>query len=169
MRLNTSADVAFGLATRGHSILVCRILASISRLRLRFQEREENVGKSWQTKCRLDPAFYRDSAEGETVKDIDLVLRNKRVQLAELALEINGLEAAATALRSVVHLLAEDIPPKTQANSTGHIALTEEPPSSVGEDSRTAAPERSRVRRWCKRTTAAKISRTAHSIVLINC
>jgi len=80
------------------------------------------------------------------MKDIDLVLRNKRVQLAELALEIHGLEAAAMSLRSVAHLLAEDDPPL--GNTMGHIALTEESTTSAEEDVRAATPERSRVRRW---------------------
>jgi hypothetical protein len=79
------------------------------------------------------------------VKDIDLVLRNKRVQLAELALEIHGLETASTALRSVVHMLADDPAP---SNSTGHITLTEGSPASAEEETRVAVPERSRVRRW---------------------
>ncbi len=96
------------------------------------------------------------------MKDINLVLRNKRVQLAELALEVDGLEAAATALRPVVHLLSED--------GLGHDVRThdgrahEDPPQSVpaarisispeaqvgavSEEARAAAPERSRVRRW---------------------
>jgi hypothetical protein len=51
----------------------------------------------------------KETSKGESVKDIDLVLRNKRVQLAELALEIHGLEAAAMSLRSVAHLLSETI------------------------------------------------------------
>jgi hypothetical protein len=74
------------------------------------------------------------------------VLRNKRVQLAELALEIDGLEAAASALRPVVHLLYEDDPP--QGNAAGHIALAEDSPSATAEETRAAAPERSRGRRW---------------------
>jgi len=80
------------------------------------------------------------------MKDIDLVLRNKRVQLAELALEIHGLEAAAMSLRSVAHLLADDDPP--QGNTKGHITLTEESTASTAEDVQAAAPERSGVRRW---------------------
>jgi hypothetical protein len=88
----------------------------------------------------------KDSSQGESVKDIDLVLRNKRVQLAELALEIHGLEAAAMSLRSVAHLLAEDDPPL--GPSAGNMNLTEEPSATAGEDARAASPERSRVRRW---------------------
>jgi hypothetical protein len=80
------------------------------------------------------------------MKDIDLVLRNKRVQLAELALEIHGLEAAAMSLRSVVHLLTEDDPPL--GNTMGQITLTEESTASMAEEVQVAAPERSRVRRW---------------------
>ncbi len=80
------------------------------------------------------------------MKDIDLVLRNKRVQLADLALEIHGLEAAAMSLRSVAHLLAEDDPPL--GNTMGHITLTEGSNASTVEDVQAAAPERSRVRRW---------------------
>jgi len=80
------------------------------------------------------------------MKDIDLVLRNKLVQLAELALEIHSLEAAAMSLRSVVHLLAEDDP--LVGNTLGHITLTEESTASTAEDVQAAAPERSRVRRW---------------------
>jgi hypothetical protein len=70
------------------------------------------------------------------VKDIALVLRNKRVQLARLALEIHGLEAAATPLRSGAHLLAGNNPPL--GNAMGHITLTEESAASTAED----------VRRW---------------------
>ncbi len=80
------------------------------------------------------------------MKDINLVLRNKRVQLAELALEINGLEAAATALRPVVHLLSEQDPP--QGSSAAHLTLSEDAPPTTVDDARAAAPERSRVRRW---------------------
>ncbi len=43
------------------------------------------------------------------MKDINVVLRDKRVQLSELALEINGLEAAVTALRPVAHLRREPL------------------------------------------------------------
>ena len=71
------------------------------------------------------------------------MLRNKRVQLAELALEIDGLEAAATALRPVVHLLSR----MTQGNGTGHIGLAEDASSATSEESRASTPERSRVRR----------------------
>ena len=80
------------------------------------------------------------------MKDINLVLRNKRVQLAELALEINGLEAAASALRPVVHLLSEEETP--QGSAASHIALAEDSPSAIAEEARAIAPERSRVRRW---------------------
>ena len=80
------------------------------------------------------------------MKDINLVLRNKRVQLAELALEINGLEAAATAMRPVVHLLEEEDAPL--ASSAARLSISDDaPPASVAE-AHTAQPERSRVRRW---------------------
>jgi hypothetical protein len=63
---------------------------------------------SWQAKCNASSGLAKNLSEGESMRDVDLVLRNKRVQLAELALEIHGLEAAAMSLRSVVHLLAEE-------------------------------------------------------------
>jgi hypothetical protein len=88
----------------------------------------------------------RGNPEGESVKDINLVLRNKRVQLAELALEVDGLEAAASALRPVVHLLSED--EAAPGNAAGHIGLAEESPSPASEEARGVTPERSRVRRW---------------------
>lgn len=71
------------------------------------------------------------------MKDINSVLRNKRVQLAELTLEIDGLQAAATALRPVVHLLSEDDP--VPGNSGGQIALAEETPTATGEEARQRA------------------------------
>ena len=80
------------------------------------------------------------------MKDINLVLRNKRVQLAELAFEINGLEAAATALRPVVHLLSEE--DRQQDNAAGHITLAEDSASTTMQEAHPATPERSRVRRW---------------------
>ncbi len=68
------------------------------------------------------------------MKDINLVLRNKRVQLAELALEINGLEAAATALRPIAHLLSEeDVSPEQPRVTWGR------PPSAVQAEHRSAA------------------------------
>ena len=80
------------------------------------------------------------------MKDINFVLRNKRVELAELALEINGLEAAATALRPVVHLLSEEDPP--QGSAAARLSLSDEPQPTAVDDARAAPPERSRVRRW---------------------
>ena len=83
--------------------------------------------------------------EGGSVKDINLVLRDKRVQLAELALEINGLEAVATALRSVVHLLSDEdasLAPSTRLSVAG------EAPPTIPGDARVAQPERSRMRSW---------------------
>ena len=79
------------------------------------------------------------------MKDINLVLRDKRVQLAELALEIHGLEAAATAVRSVVHLLSED---EGSLATPTRLSVTEEAPATVPDEARVAQPERSRVRRW---------------------
>ncbi len=79
------------------------------------------------------------------MRDINLVLRNKRVQLAELALEIDGLEAAASALRPVVHLLSEEEPPQ---GSAAHVAASGEVSPTLIEEARTVPPERSRVRRW---------------------
>ena len=79
------------------------------------------------------------------MKDINLVLRDKRVQLAELALEINGLEAVATALRSVVHLLSDEdasLAPSTRLSVAG------EAPPTIPGDARVAQPERSRMRSW---------------------
>lgn len=81
------------------------------------------------------------------MKNINQVLRNKRVQLAELTLEISGLEAAATALLPVVHLLDEEEPP--QSAPATHISISNEAtmPAAVDE-ARAVPPERSRVRRW---------------------
>ena len=80
------------------------------------------------------------------MKDINLVLRSKRVQLAELALEIDGLEAAANALRPVVHLLEDDEP--AQGIAATRLTLSEDAPTSTAEETRAVQPERSRVRRW---------------------
>lgn len=81
------------------------------------------------------------------MKNINQVLRNKRVQLAELTLEISGLEAAATALRPVVHLLEDEEPP--QSAPASHISITSDTPMpAAADDARAVSPERSRVRRW---------------------
>lgn len=81
------------------------------------------------------------------MKDINLVLLNKRVQLAELTLEIDGLEVAATALRPVAHLISEDEPPR--GGAVAHITLSDDAPTNASDAARTVpAPERSRVRRW---------------------
>ena len=80
------------------------------------------------------------------MKDINLVLRDKRVQLAELALEIDSLEAAATALRSVVHLLEED--DASQGNVASRTISDDAAAPAAAPDTRAAGPERSRVRRW---------------------
>ena len=77
------------------------------------------------------------------MKDINVVLRNKRIQMAELALEIDGLETAATALRPVVHLLGEDEPMPNIASR-----VSEDAPPTLVDEARGVAPERSRVRRW---------------------
>ena len=80
------------------------------------------------------------------MKDINLVLRNKRVQLAELALEINGLEAAATALRPIAHLLSEeDVSP--QGSITPQLSITENMSAAV-EVAKPDIPDRSKIRRW---------------------
>ena len=81
------------------------------------------------------------------MKNINQVLRNKRVQLAELTLEISGLEAAATALRPVVHLLDEE--DALQSAPATHISISTEAtmPTAVDE-ARAVPPDRSRVRRW---------------------
>jgi len=77
------------------------------------------------------------------VNNINLVLRNKRVQLAELALEIEGLEAAALALRPVAHLLyAEEEPPTP---NSAQISISE---NIAPEAAKARAPETSRIRRW---------------------
>ena len=81
------------------------------------------------------------------VKDINLVLRNKRVQFAELALEINGLEAAATALRPISHLLSEEDDP-TQSNMTAQLSIPPNMPTAGVEAARPDTPERSKIRRW---------------------
>jgi hypothetical protein len=62
---------------------------------------------SRQEKCSLLCRVISRSLKGESVRDIELVLRTKRVQLAELVLEMDGLEAAASALRPIVHLLSD--------------------------------------------------------------
>lgn len=83
------------------------------------------------------------------MKDINLVLRDKRVQLAELALEIDSLEAAATALRSVVHLLEEDEDDAPQHNVASRVSISDDAAvPAPAQDTRAAGPERSRVRRW---------------------
>jgi hypothetical protein len=77
------------------------------------------------------------------MNDINLVLRNKRVQLAELALEIEGLAAAAMALRPVAHLLyAEEEPPTP---NSAQISISE---NSSAEVAKARTPENSRIRRW---------------------
>jgi hypothetical protein len=83
----------------------------------------------------------------KSMKDINLVLRNKRVQFAELALEIEGLETAAAALRPVAHLLSED--DSTQSTAAAQLSLADNPPeAAVAESTRAAIPDRSRIRRW---------------------
>ena len=77
------------------------------------------------------------------MNDINLVLRNKRVQLAELALEIEGLEAAAVALRPVAHLLQIEEEPPTPGSA--QISITE---NGAAEAVKARAPEASRIRRW---------------------
>jgi len=128
------------------STRVCRIPASVSALGPGFPQRCHTHSIRGQQNANLFREFPRNLSEGESVKDINLVLRNKRVQLAELALEINGLEAAASALRPVVHLLFEEETP--QGSTASHIALAEDSPSAIAEEARAIAPERSRVRRW---------------------
>ena len=81
------------------------------------------------------------------MKDINLVLRNKRVQFKELALEIDGLEAAATALRPIAHLLSEEDDPP-QSGAAAQLSITENTPTAVAEAARPDTPERSRIRRW---------------------
>lgn len=81
------------------------------------------------------------------MKDINFVLRNKRVQFAELALEINGLEAAATALRPVAHLLSEEDEPP-QSSAAAQISIAENTPTAVVETARPDTLERPRIRRW---------------------
>jgi len=80
------------------------------------------------------------------MKDINVVLRDKRVQLSELALEINGLEAAVTALRPVAHLLSDENP--SQGGTAAHLTLAEDPSPAQVAEPRAVTPERSRVRRW---------------------
>lgn len=78
------------------------------------------------------------------MNEVNLVLRNKRVQLAELTLEIQGLEAAAIALRPVAHLLymEEEAP---SAAPVPQISITENIPS---ETAKARPSESSRIRRW---------------------
>jgi hypothetical protein len=104
-----------------------------------------NARESWPTKCLHGHAgsFGSLSLEG-FVKDINVILRNKRVQLAELSLEIDELEAAASALRPVVHLLSDDEP--LQGGGT-RLAPSEDTEAIVDE-AHAVPPERSRVRRW---------------------
>ena len=79
------------------------------------------------------------------MNDINLVLRNKRVQLAELISEIQGLETAAIALRPVAHLLlAEEEPQNSAPNS--QISITENSPAA--ETAKAGIADRSRIRRW---------------------
>ena len=79
------------------------------------------------------------------MNNINLILRDKRVQLAELTLEIEGLEAAATALRPVAHLLLveEDLQNPAPASQ---ISITENSPAV--EAAKSGSVERTRVRRW---------------------
>ena len=78
------------------------------------------------------------------MNDVNLVLRNKRVQLAELTLEIQGLEAAAIALRPIAHLLyvEEEAP---ASSSAPQISITENTPA---EPPKARQTEGSRIRRW---------------------
>ena len=80
------------------------------------------------------------------MNDINLVLRNKRVQLAELTLEIAGLEAASNALRPVAHLLYGDEDPQNSAPAA-QISITENT-QAASEAAKANAVERTRVRRW---------------------
>jgi hypothetical protein len=84
---------------------------------------------------------------GKSVKDVNVVLRNKRVLFAELALEIDGLEAAATALRSVIHLLHEQ-EEDPAAGSPVRLSISEDSPEGTTNTTAVVPPERSRVRRW---------------------
>jgi hypothetical protein len=112
----------------------------------RISTAPQNSLHQWRMKCKTVRESLWDFTEEEEVKDINLVLRYKRVQLAELALEINGLEAAAAALGPVVHLLSEEDTP--QDNAAAHITLAEDSPSTITEEARAVTPDRSRVRRW---------------------
>ena len=78
------------------------------------------------------------------MNEVNLVLRNKRVQLAELTQEIQGLEAAAVALRPVAHLLypEEEAP---NAAPAAQISITENSPA---ETAKARPAESSRIRRW---------------------
>ena len=80
------------------------------------------------------------------MNDINLVLRNKRVQLAELTLEIAGLEAAANALRPVAHLLCAEEDPQNSAPAA-QISISETS-APAAESAKANAVERTRVRRW---------------------
>lgn len=78
------------------------------------------------------------------MNDVNLVLRNKRVQLAKLTLEVEGLEAAAIAMRPIAHLLCaeEEVPPNSAAPQ---ISITE---STLAEPPKARQAEGSRIRRW---------------------
>ncbi len=82
------------------------------------------------------------------MKDIHEVLRNKRMQLAALTLEIQGLEAATAALLPIAHLLSDE-------DDTPHIAAPAQisigdntPEAALAEAARVTVPDRSRIRRW---------------------
>jgi hypothetical protein len=82
--------------------------------------------------CGVEPAIRRSD-----VKDINLVLRDRQVVLAELSNEIEALETAARALRPVAHLLKEENEERMEAESTG-----------LRDGGEAKAAERTRVRRW---------------------
>jgi hypothetical protein len=110
-----------------------------------FLTRDTNP-RSWQAKCY----FTHVASEifgGNFVKDINSVLRNKRIQLADLAQEIQGLEAAATALRPIAHLLSEE-ENTPQNGAIPQLSIAENLPAAVVEAARPEAPERTRIRRW---------------------
>jgi hypothetical protein len=82
--------------------------------------------------CGVEPAIRRSD-----VKDINLVLRDRQVVLAELSNEIEALETAARALRPVAHLLKEENEERIEAE-----------PTAMREANEAKAADRTRVRRW---------------------
>jgi hypothetical protein len=82
------------------------MLANVSGECVTFQQNVKVglwVASGMHTYSRVPVELFRG---GKPVRDVNLVLRSKRVQWAELALEIDGLGAAASPLRPVVHLLS---------------------------------------------------------------